>query len=93
MKAEPVASVPASAPGASLLLFYRDALDKLAVWRLTERDPAMQDAMREIADDLLGRCALLTRKMRASGLLESCEKMPGLRLVDNRADNHQTPGS
>ena len=93
MKAEPVAPAPASAPGASLLLFYRDALDKLAVWRLTERDPAMQDAMRDIADDLLGRCALLTRKMRAAGLLDEGEKMQGLRLVENSRDNHVKPGS
>jgi hypothetical protein len=94
MKRVPVASVPvASAPGASLLCFYRDALDKLALWRLTECDPAMQDAMREVADDLLSRCAVLTRKMRASGLLDGGEKMQGLRLVDNRGDNRQKPGS
>lgn len=93
MKPVAVASAPASASGASLLLFYRDALDKLAVWRLTERDPAMQDAMREVADDLLGRCALLTRKMRAAGLLADDEKMPGLRLVENHGDNRATPGS
>ena len=92
MKAVPVAPVSASASGASLLLFYRDALDKLAVWRLTERDPAMQDAMREVADDLLGRCALLTRKMRAAGLFDQCEKITGLRLVDNPVDNPKKPG-
>lgn len=93
MKTVPVAPVPASAPGASLLHFYRDALDKLALWRLTERDPAMQDAMREVADDLLSRCAVLTRKMRAAGLLDQCEKMAGLRLVENAGDNRAKPGS
>lgn len=93
---KPVQSAPtpaASVPGASLLLFYRDALDKLALWRLTERDPALLDAMGEVADDLVSRCAVLTRRMRASGLLGESEKMPGLRLVDNRADNHEKPGS
>lgn len=93
MKPVAVASAPASAPGASLLHFYRDALDKLALWRLTERDPAMQDAMREVADDLLSHCALLMRKMRAAGLLDEAEKIHELRLVENRGDNHVKPGS
>lgn len=94
MKASPVAPAPApSGSAASLLDFYRDALDKLALWRLTERDPGMQDAMREVADDLLSRCAVLVRKMRAAGLLDEPEKMPGLRLVDNRGDNRPEPGS
>lgn len=94
MKLAAVAPAPeALRSAASLLTFYRDVLDKLAVWRLTERDPVMQDAMREIADDLLGRCALLTRKMRAAGLLDQCEKITGLHLVDNPANNHETPGS
>ena len=93
MKPVAVAPVPASASGASLLHFYRDCLDKLALWRLTERDPAMQDAMRDVSDDLLSRCALLTRKMRAAGLLDEGEKMQGLRLVENAGDNRPAPGS
>lgn len=94
MKPASVAPAPETLrSAASLLTFYRDCLDKLALWRLTECDPVMQDGIREVSEDLLGRCALLTRKMRAAGLLDQCEKITGLRLVDNPANNHETSRS
>lgn len=94
MKLAAVAPAPeALRSAASLLTFYRDCLDKLALWRLTECDPDMEDAMRGISDDLLSRCALLVRKMRKAGLLDECEKMTGLRLVDNPAHNPATSRS
>lgn len=94
MKLAAAAPVPeALRSAASLLTMYRDFLDRLAVMRLTERDPVMQDGIRNVTDDLLGRCAVLTRKMRAAGLLDRCEKMTGLRLVDNPDNNPQNRGS
>lgn len=94
MKSLPVA--PPAAPAgrvASLLTFYRDVLDRLALYGLTERDPEVMECVERVHDDLLGRCALLTRKMRSAGLLDHTTKIAGLHLVDNRGDNHKTPGS
>lgn len=92
-------SVPGAPPAApagralSLLHFYRDVVDRLALFRLTERDPELVECVRRVEDDLLGRCALLARKMRAAGLLDHRAKVAGLHLVDNHADNRSTLGS
>jgi hypothetical protein len=94
MKALPVA--PPVAPSgrvASLLTFYRDVLDRLALYRLTERDPEVMECVERVHDDLLGRCALLTRKMRAAGLLDGGAKIVGLHPVDNRVNNRPSSRS
>ena len=89
MKAEPVA--PAAAPPgsvASLLDFYRDALDRLALLRLTERDPVMLECIGRAYGEMLTGGASVVRRMRESGRL----KNHGLRAVDNPVDNQAKPG-
>jgi hypothetical protein len=90
MKAVPVAPAPVP-PGsaASLLHFFRDAMDRLTLLRLTERDPAMLECIERAHDEILAGGASVLRRMRESGKLEN----HGLRAVDNRADNPSTPGS
>ena len=90
MKASSVAPAPAPAASAAPLLhFFRDALDRLALLRLTERDPVMLECLGRAHAEILAGGASVVRHMRESGRLEN----HGLRSVDNRADNHQTPGS
>ena len=89
MKAAPVAPSLAVGPMASLLHFYRDAVDRLALLRLTERDAVMLECIERSYGDLLASGALVVRRMRESGRLEN----HGLRAVDNHADNQATPGS
>jgi hypothetical protein len=90
MKAASVAPAPTPAgSAASLLHFFRDALDRLALLRLTERDPAMLDCLGRAESEMLAGGASVLRRMRESGTLEN----HGLHAVDNRADNHPTPGS
>lgn len=93
MKTLPVAPPVARGPGVAVLQFLRDSLDRLALWRLTERDPAVAELLAEVADDLVSRSALLARKMRRLGLLDGSEKITGLRSVDNRDNNRQQPES
>lgn len=90
MKAVSVAPAPASTgSAASLLDFYRDAMDRLALLRLTERDPLMLECIERAYGEMLGCGAWAVRRMRESGRLEN----HGLRAVDNRDDNRQRPGS
>jgi hypothetical protein len=90
MNAVPVAPAPApSGSAASLLHFYRDAMDRLALLRLTERDPVMLDCIERSYGEMLACGASVVRRMRESGRLEN----HGLRAVDNPADNRSKPGS
>ena len=89
MKAAPVAPSTALAPMASLLDFYRDAMDRLALLRLTERDPLLLECIERSYGEMLACGASVVRRMRESGRLEN----HGLRAVDNPADNRPTPGS
>lgn len=84
MKVVPVAPVPAPlGSAASLLHFYRDAVDRLALLRLTERDPLMVECIERASDEMLACGASVVRRMRESGRLEN----HGLRTVVNRVDN------
>lgn len=89
MKPLPVAPAPASlGAAASLLNFYREAMDRLALLRLTERDPLMLECIERSYGEMLASGASVVRRMRESGRLEN----HGLRAVDNPANNHETPG-
>lgn len=89
MKAVPDAPAPApSGSAASLLDFYRDAMDRLALLRLTERDPLMLECIERSYGDMLACGASVVRRMRESGRLEN----HGLRAVVNHGDNRQKPG-
>lgn len=84
MKASPVAPAPANRGAvASLLDFYREALDRLALFRLTERDQVMLECIERSYGEMLAGGASVVRRMRESGRLQN----HGLRAVDNRADN------
>ena len=84
-----VASAPASLGAvASLLDFYREAMDRLALLRLTERDPVMLECIGRAYGEMLAGGASVVRRMRESGRLEN----HGLRAVDNPAHNRAAPG-
>lgn len=84
MQTVPVAPAPApSGSVASLLHFYREALDRLALLRLTERDPVMLDCIERSYGEMLACGASVVRRMRESGRLEN----HGLHAVVNRVDN------
>lgn len=89
MKALPVAPAPASrGAAASLLDFYREALDRLALLRLTERDPVMLECIERSYGEMLAGGASVVRRMRESCRLQNHR----LRAVDNRVDNHESEG-
>lgn len=92
MKTVAVAPPRAAVPGVSLLHFYRDVLDRLALWRLTERDEALLEAMNKAADDLTASCASITRQLRRAGLLSEPAKIVRLPTLDNPGNNRATPG-
>lgn len=92
MKSVAVAPPPVAAPGVSLLHFYRDVLDRLALWRLTERDEALLEAMGRVADDLTASCASITRQLRRAGLLCEPAKIVRLPSSNNPGNNPAKPG-
>lgn len=92
MKSVPVAPPQVAAPGVALLHFLRDVLDRLALWRLTERDEALLEAAQGVADDLLASSAKLTRQLQRSGRLPSPAKIIRLSSHLNSGNNHVTPG-
>lgn len=92
MKSVAVAPSHAAAPGLSLLHFYRDVLDRLALWRLTERDEALLEAMSKVADDLTASCASITRQLRRAGLLSPPAKIVRLPSFNNPGNNPAKPG-
>jgi hypothetical protein len=89
MKAAPVAPSVSTGPMASLLDFYRDAVDRLTLLRLTERDPLVLECVERSHGEMLSSAAWVMRRMRESGRLEN----HGLRAVDNPANNRAVPGS
>lgn len=90
MKPLPVAPTPAhAAPVAPLLHVCRDAVDRLALLRLTERDPLVLECIERATGDLLECGASVVRRMREAGRLEN----HGLRVVDNRGNNQVRVGS
>lgn len=93
MKRVPVAPAPASVGrAASLLEFYRQAMERLALLRLTERDPDLLDCIERAYGELLASGAVVARKMRDAGLLERSERIAGLHRVDNHGDNRPQAG-
>ncbi|MEO6967509.1 MAG: hypothetical protein ABI132_03495 [Rhodanobacteraceae bacterium] len=92
MKTSLVAPPRAAVPGAALLHFYRDVLDKLALWRLTERDEAVLQAVSQVADDLLSSCAKLTRQLQRAGALPATAKIVRLPSSNNSGNNRSAPG-
>lgn len=92
MKTAAVAPSHVAARGVSLLHFYRDVLDRLALWRLTERDEALLEAMVKVADDLTASCASITRQLRRTGLLSEPAKIVRLPSFNNPGNNPEKPG-
>lgn len=89
MQTVPVAPAPANrGAAASLLDFYRGAMDRLALLRLTERDPVMLECIERSYGEMLAGGASVVRRMRESGRLQN----HGSRAVDNRADNRVSEG-
>jgi hypothetical protein len=86
MKPLPVAPAPDGVP--TLLLFLRDVLDRLTVWRLTERDEAVLQVVEGVQSDLLARCARLGKISHPEG----CKIIP-LPRINNRGNNPSARGS
>lgn len=92
MKSVAVAPSHVAARGVSLLYFYRDALDRLSLLRLTEPDDELKECMRRSADDLAASCASITRQLRRAGLLSEPAKIVRLPSLNNPGNNRATPG-